>query len=274
MQGSGEVVPSQRDSTAEATRMAPPPGSRIAVVGGAGGFGRPLVEACLSADLDVWVLDLPGSLERHTPPDPARSVSLDATDPDSVADAFARIGKEADGLDTLISLVGFTLVPPRPLEEVSFADWQEIIAGNLSSAHLLGQAALPLLRRAEAPAIVTVSSGLAYSPLPGYGPYAAAKAGLIALTKTLAMENAPLVRANAVAPSASQTAFMSGGTGRGGDDAEADWFGRSGYPANAIPLGRMCEPADVVGPVLFLAGPASRFITGQVLHVNGGRYLP
>ena len=72
--------------------------------------------------------------------------------------------------------------------------------------------------------------------------------------------------------SAALTAFMAGGTGR--DAGDDEWFTASRYPVDSIPLGRMCEPDDVVGPALFLAGPASRFMTGQVLHVNGGRFMP
>jgi len=75
-----------------------------------------------------------------------------------------------------------------------------------------------LLRKGNSPCIVTVSSGLGVSVLKGYGPYAAAKAGVIALTKTLAVEAAPEIRANAVAPSAILTDFMKGGLGRGDSD--------------------------------------------------------
>jgi 3-oxoacyl-[acyl-carrier protein] reductase len=109
------------------------------------------------------------------------------------------------------------------------------------------------------------------SVLKGYGPYAAAKAGVIALTKTLAVEAAPEIRANAVAPSAILTDFMKGGLGRG--DSDGSWFDPTPY-LPLIPLRRLAQVEDVVGPILFLASPAAAFMTGQTVHVNGGRFMP
>jgi 3-oxoacyl-[acyl-carrier protein] reductase len=254
--------------------LAPPAGARIAIMGGCGGFGRPLVEACLAARLAVAVLDLPGSIARHAPPDGvAEMIACNATDKDAVDDAFTQIGDRMGGLEALVFLVGYTITPPAPLQDLSAAQWADVIDGNLKSAFLTAQAAMPLLRADGGGTVVTVSSGLAYTVLPGFAPYASAKAGLVALTKALAIENAPEVRANAIAPSASQTAFMGGGTARGGDDGGDEWFG-GGKFVSTPPLGRLCEPEDVVGPILFFAGPASGFVTGQVLHVNGGRPTP
>jgi NAD(P)-dependent dehydrogenase (short-subunit alcohol dehydrogenase family) len=96
------------------------------------------------------------------------------------------------------------------------------------------------------------------------------------LTKAIAMENGPAIRANVVAPSAVDTAFLGGGTADGGEQPGADsWFKQNveAYVAS-IPLGRLATADDIVGPILFLAGPGSRYITGQVIHVNGGRITP
>jgi 3-oxoacyl-[acyl-carrier protein] reductase len=258
---------------ADLLRLGPPPGSRIALVGGCGGVGRPVVEACVELDLNVAVLDLPASIERHTPPPGVRALGLDATDPAAVGEGFAALDAAWGGLDALIFLVGFTITPPTRLEDVRPEQWDEVLAGNLRSAWLVARAALPLLRRGEDPCIVNVSSTLGVNVLPGFGPYAAAKAGLIALTKGLAVECAPQVRANTIAPSAMHTAFMGGGTGRGGDEGGHDWFTGGNY-TQAIPLGRLAVPDDVVAPILFLASPGARFITGQTLLVNGGRLMP
>jgi NAD(P)-dependent dehydrogenase (short-subunit alcohol dehydrogenase family) len=105
---------------------------------------------------------------------------------------------------------------------------------------------------------------------PGYGPYSAAKAGLIALTKTLALENAPLVRANAVAPGAVDTAFLSGGTGRAAAPLRLDPTAH----AAAIPMRRIATADDVSLPILFLCGPGAAYMTGQVLWINGGGHMP
>jgi 3-oxoacyl-[acyl-carrier protein] reductase len=90
------------------------------------------------------------------------------------------------------------------------------------------------------------------------------------MTKLLAAENAPKVRVNAIAPSAVDTAFLRGGTGRGGDDPSGDAHVDLAAYAATIPMRRIGVVEDVVGPVLFLLGPASGYVTGQTLHINGG----
>lgn len=252
--------------------MAPPPGARIAVVGGCGGYGRPLVGALAGAGCLVAVFDLATSLARFPPDAAALTFPLDVRNPQPVEDAFHDLSEAWSNLDGLVYLTGYTIVPPGPLETVSNDAWDDIHAGNLRGAWLCIKAALPLLRLGSSAAIVTASSGLGFNLLPGFAAYSAAKAGLAALTKAVATENAPAIRANAVAPSASLTPFMGGGMGRGGEDGGDAWFGTGDVPMP--PLGRLCEPDDVLGPILFLLGPASRFMTGQVLHVNGGRFTP
>lgn len=255
-------------------RLGPPAGSRIAIVGGCGGIGRPLVAACVENGLDVTVLDLPASLARHSPPDGVASLPLDAVNASSVNAAFELLGQRWDRLDVLVFLVGFTITPPVALTEVRPEQWDEVMAGNLRSAWLVARAAVPLMRQAGG-VIVNVASTLGLHVLPGFGPYAAAKAGLIALTKSLAVECGPAIRANAVAPSAMHTAFMGGGTGRGGDDGGHEWFHQMpSSSGGGAPLGRIAVPEDVLGPILFFASPAARFITGQTLLVNGGRHMP
>jgi 3-oxoacyl-[acyl-carrier protein] reductase len=253
-------------------RLPPPPGARIAVVGGAGGIGRALVAALREAACQVAVLDLPESLIAHPPRD-ARGIPLDATDEAQVHRAFTALGNRWDGLEGLVLLAGFA-GPRLPAEQTEAASWDEVTAGNLRSAFLCARAGLPLLRAGRTPAMVLTSSGLAAKPAPGYGPYAAAKAGVLALARVLAAENAPWLRVNAVAPSAVETAFLAGGTGRGGEAPGAPArLDREAY-VKTVPLARMAVPDDVVGPILFLLGPASGYVTGQTLHVNGGLLMP
>jgi len=256
------------------TRLTAPAGTRIVVAGGAGEIGRAVVKACLANGHDVAVLDLPRSLERHAPPAGVLAIGFDATAETSVDAAFKTLAARWTAIDAVVFVVGFIITPPARLDQISVAQWDDVVAGNLRSGFLVARAALPLLAKAKHPAIVNVSSGLAVSVLPGFGPYSAAKAGLIALTKSLAVELGPHVRANAVAPSAIKTAFMMGGTGRSEENpAAAEWFQPGGY-LQAFPLGRLAEVDDVVGSILFLLGPAARFITGQTLHINGGRVTP
>ncbi|KAA2235217.1 SDR family NAD(P)-dependent oxidoreductase [Salinarimonas soli] len=253
---------------ADAIALSPPAGSRVAVVGAAGGIGRCLVERLLAAGCQVAALDLPASLERHPVPEGVIAHALDATDEGAVEDAFSAVHDAFGALDGLVNLVGFTR-ERVPVSETPLGTWEEVVEGNLSSTFLACRAALPLLHQGRNAAIVNTSSGLAMKPTPGYGPYSVAKAGVLALTRLLAQENAPRVRANAVAPSAVDTAFLRGGTGRGGDDASATRLDVEAY-LRTIPLGRIADADDVVGPILFLLGPASAYVTGHTLHVNGG----
>ncbi|HVO17590.1 MAG TPA: SDR family NAD(P)-dependent oxidoreductase [Alphaproteobacteria bacterium] len=255
-------------------RLAPPQGARVLVAGGCGGIGRALVGTCRAIGLEMAVLDLPISVERHPPQDGVLVLPADATNEAAVAKAMQRLDGAWDGLDALVFLVGYAIMPPAPIETLTEAQWNELMAANLRSAFLLSQAALPALRRGRDPALVTVASNMAFNPQRGFGAYAATKGGLISFTKAFAIEHAPTIRANVVAPSAIDTDFMRGGTQR---EAPADdgWY-KALLPRYVpmIPLGRVAEVADVLGPILFLAGPASRYMTGQVLHVNGGRMMP
>jgi 3-oxoacyl-[acyl-carrier protein] reductase len=229
---------------------------RIAVTGGAGGIGRALVAALHGNGDRVAVLDLPGALRGEHD---VLELACDATDEAQVSSAFATLRDAWGALDGLVTLAGFA-GPRLPVAETTFAQWAEVAEGNLHATFLACRAALPLLRAGNAPAIVTMASGLATKAAPGYAPYAAAKAGVLALTRALAAENAPWLRVNAVAPSAVETDFLT----RGGARFDVEAYAR------AVPLGRLATPEDVVGPVLFLLGDGAAYVTGQTLHVNGG----
>lgn len=241
---------------------------RIAVLGGAGGIGRALVSDLLKAGDEVAVLDLPRSLEAHPPE--CEEIALDASDAAAVGAAMARL--EAlwpEGADGFVNLAGWNSAI-EPVSETDPAHFDAVIEGNLRSQFLMGRAVPPRLR--DGGAMVLVASGLGAFIRPGFGPYAMAKAGVIALTKTLALELAPRLRVNAVGPAVVDTAFLRGGTGRSNEQQE-DIVDLSRHKA-MTPLGRVATPADVVGPMKFLLSQDSGFMTGQVLWVNGGAYMP
>jgi len=259
------------DTETDDFRLLPPADFRLAVVGGCGGIGRRLVQVALASGLKVAIVDLPRSIDGHHPPPECGVYAADATDPGQVEAAFAALADAWGALDGFVNLCGFS--PARqPIGTLDFATWQQAIDGNLNAAFLTSKYALPLLRLGTAPTMVHVASSLAVKASAGYGPYSAAKAGILALTRMLAAENAPGVRVNAVAPSAVRTEFITGGTGRsaypGSPLLDLDAYGK------ALPLARIAEPDDVLGPILFLLGPGSRYMTGQVLHVNGGLFQP
>jgi NAD(P)-dependent dehydrogenase (short-subunit alcohol dehydrogenase family) len=244
---------------------------RLAVLGGCGGIGRGLVTRALDEGWRVAVLDLPASLARHAPPAGVPAYPVDATAPADLGRAAAAIEAAWGGLDGVVNLAGFMLAR-EPLAEMAPADFGAVLHGNVDAAFLASRALLPLLRRGEQASLVHIASGLARSIRPHFGAYAAAKAAMIALAKTLAIEEAPRLRVNVVAPGAVDTAFLRGGTGRS-DESGPPSIDPAAYAA-IVPLGRMAQVADILGPILFLLGPDSRFMTGQVLWVNGGSYMP
>jgi 3-oxoacyl-[acyl-carrier protein] reductase len=240
---------------------------RIAVLGGAGGIGRALVLSLKAQGHEVIVLDLARSLDRHTPPVPA--FEIDVLSESATQNTFAALKAHCATLDGFVNLAGYN-ANLQPLSQTPLSDFDDIGAGNLRGAFIAAKACLPMMSVGSA--MVNVSSGLAQNIRPGYGAYAVAKAGLIALTKTLAVENAPRVRVNAVAPALVDTAFLRGGTGRSGEDEQAQ-INMEAYRA-AIPMKRLAEPKDIVGPIEFLLSDASAYMTGQVLWINGGGYMP
>ncbi|HKX23542.1 MAG TPA: SDR family oxidoreductase [Rhizorhapis sp.] len=257
------------------TPLGPRAGARLVLAGGAGGIGRALTDACLANGYEVAVLDLAASIDAHPRREDVHYVPFEGGIASSIEAACAQVAVRWKAIDGFVFLSGFPILPRRPLTGISVEQWDELMAVNLRSAYLLWSGLAPLLEQADSPAVVTVASSLGYQVMPGMGAYASSKAGLVGLTKAIAMESAPRVRANAVAPGAVDTDFLGGGTGRPIAEGNRSWFDdMADRYAAMIPLGRVAEPDDIVGPILFLLGPASSYMTGQVLHLNGGRLTP
>ena len=240
--------------------------SNLVLVGGAGGIGRSLAERALKDGWEVTVMDLKKSLERHPALYGVNSKHIDLTDEESITKAFSEIVS----LSGFVNLAGF-MNDLNSIEDTKNDQFDEIINLNLRGAFIISKVVLPLLR-AGSGAMVNVVSGLASHVRPNYGAYAASKAGLVNLTKTLALEAAPKVRVNAVGPAAVDTAFLRGGTGRSEENEPVSLDIKS-Y-VQMTPLARMATPQDIVGPIMFLLGEDSKFMTGQTLWVNGGGYMP
>lgn len=248
-------------------RLGPPPGSRVAVVGGCGGMGRVLVRALRDTGVQVAVLDLPASLAQSPPPPDVLAFAMDGADAASVEAGFSQLAGQWPQLDGFVNLAGF-FKGFQPISELPVAVFDEVIAGNLRCHFLCARAALPLLHKSGKGSLVSVASTMAVDVVKNYTHYGMAKAGIIGMVKGLARENAPHVRVNAVAPGLTNTAFLTGGTGR---EKIFEGIPEEVY-AKRVPMKRMAQPQDMAGPILFLLGAASGFVNGEMLIVDGGVY--
>src|SRR5205085_11935837 len=151
-----------------------------------------------------------------------------------------------------------------PIEELSEALWDRVIDANLKGTWAATRAVVPVMKRQQRGAIVIVSSTAGQPGEAGYSNYAASKGGQISFTKSLAVELAPDIRVNAVAPGWVDTEMNEAVFGD--DDHKRAII-------EAIPLRRIAAADDVALAVLFLASDWSRHITGEILNVNGGSVL-
>ena len=188
---------------------------------------------------------------------PASSISADLASeggPRSLADAVRAHGPE---LDVLVHNAG--VYPRQDFDEITDAEWRRCLQVNLIAPAVLTRELLPMLRRSPSGRVIFIASVLAWNGSRHGAHYAAAKAGLVGLARSLARELAPSITVNVVAPGSIDTAILADDT----PEVRAQ-RGRS------IPLGRVGTPEEVAETVAFLASPASSYMTGTTLHVNGG----
>jgi NAD(P)-dependent dehydrogenase (short-subunit alcohol dehydrogenase family) len=227
------------------------------VTGAACGIGRALALGFAAEGAVVHVLDRDDAAEVHTAlPAHARGLSLrcDVADPADVAAAFSRL----DRLDVLVNCAGITgwidLLAP------SEAMWDSVVDTNLKGTFFCSVEAARLMKEGGGGSIVNVSTVVAARGFRNLSAYAASKGGINALTIQLASELAPYaIRVNAFAP---------GATNVERNLADDPHYVEQWSPL--IPLGRVGEPADMIGPAVFLASEESAYVTAQLLYVDGG----
>ena len=185
----------------------------------------------------------------------------DLADPAAADRIAAAVKREFAGLDILVANAGVWPAEEQPLTEVSVERWRNTLRSNLDSVFLSTRAVLPLLRRGGRVIIVSSTAGQRGEAF--HADYAASKGALISLTKSLAVEYAPALTVNCVAPGWVDTE-MSAGALTPGNRQKIE---------RTIPLGRIATAEDVAGPILFLCSPLARHITGEVINVNGGSVL-
>jgi 3-oxoacyl-[acyl-carrier protein] reductase len=245
--------------------MSLPLADRIAVVTGAGrGIGRAIALKLAQAGADVacisrtaenagTIADAVRALGRR-----AWALGLDVADAAAVAAAAEQLLAETTRIDILVNNAGVTR--DGLLMRLSDADWNAVLDTNLKGAFHVTRAFVRPLIRQRSGRIINVASVVGLIGNPGQCNYAASKAGLIGFTKSIARElGSRHITANVVAPGFTETDMTAGL----GEDLRAAVL-------RQIPLARFGQPDDIAEAVLFLAGPAAQYITGQVLAVDGG----
>ncbi|MFQ5903944.1 MAG: SDR family NAD(P)-dependent oxidoreductase [Candidatus Binatia bacterium] len=239
---------------------------RVAVITGAGqGIGRALAlgmaregATVVIAEIDKGqALKVQKELERagHK----GLAIPTDISREKSVDTMVRRCVDELGRIDILVNNAG--IYPVCPVEDMAEGEWDRVIGTNLVGTFLCSRAVTPIFLERRKGRIINISSGRALQGAKNGAHYAASKAGVIGFTKASALELAPYgITVNAICPGMTDTAQLRG------HSTEEELYAK----AERIPLGRIGQPEDLVGPVIFLASDAAGYITGQTLLLNGG----
>ncbi len=190
-----------------------------------------------------------------------RGFSCDVSDPQETAELIERVSAELGPVELLVNNAGITR--DQILLRLTHEDWDEVMAVNLKGAFNMTKLVARGMMRKRNGVILNISSVVGVSGNAGQSNYAASKAGLLGFTKSVARELASRnVRCNAIAPGYIDTDMT-----RSLDEEQTEAL------KSQIPLGRLGTPEDIAGVARFLAGPSARYITGQVLTVDGGMVM-
>jgi meso-butanediol dehydrogenase/(S,S)-butanediol dehydrogenase/diacetyl reductase len=235
-------------------------GKRVLITGGAGGIGAVTAERFLAEGARVVVLDRDEAalreVQRRLPVSGA--ISADVSDPDDVGRGFRELDAALGGLDVLINNAGISV--RHPFLDITPQEWRDVLDVNLSGVFYVAQQAARRMLDAAGGVILNMGSTNGLMGYPYYADYNASKAGVIELTRSMALELAPTVRVNAVCPGFILTPMQ---------EVEYSLEMQRAF-AEKLPLKRLGRPADVAALFAFLASDDAAFITGQCFVLDGG----
>jgi len=237
-------------------------GKRIIVTGAASGIGRAIANLFEAEGAEVaWFDRNKDGLDAAASGSRGPVLVADQTDGSAVTNAVKAAASQFGGLDAVVNAAG--IADTSASEMLSLDRWNTVLSVNLTGPFLICQAALPYLRNADAPAIVNIASASGLLPSGSGAAYAASKAGLIMLSKSLAAEWGPKIRVNAICPGTVDTSMLDGLFEK--DDA---FFERI---RKTYALQRIAKPEEIAQAALFLVSDRSSFVTGISMAVDGGR---
>jgi meso-butanediol dehydrogenase/(S,S)-butanediol dehydrogenase/diacetyl reductase len=236
-------------------------GKRVLITGGAGGIGRATSVRFLEEGARVVVLDRDDAALKQMRADlPALhgTLSADVSDPEDLAGAFEELDERTGGLDILINNAGISI--RHGFTDITPQEWRQVIDVNLNGVFFVAQQAARRMLASEGGVILNMGSTNGLMGYPYYADYNASKAGVIELTRSMALELAPTVRVNAICPGWILTPMQ---------EAEYTPEMRRAFAAK-LPLNRLGRPEDVAALFAFLASDDATFITGQCFVIDGG----
>jgi meso-butanediol dehydrogenase/(S,S)-butanediol dehydrogenase/diacetyl reductase len=236
-------------------------GKRVLITGGAGGIGRATSIRFLEEGARVVVLDRDGAaLEQMRVDLPALQGTLraDVSDPEDLAGAFEALDEQVGGPDILINNAGISI--RHSFGDITPQEWRQVIDVNLNGVFFVAQQAARRMLAGSGGVILNMGSTNGLMGYPYYADYNASKAGVIELTRSMALELAPAVRVNAICPGWILTPMQ---------EAEYTPEMRRAFAAK-LPLNRLGRPEDVAALFAFLASDDATFITGQCFVIDGG----
>ena len=241
---------------------------KIAIVTGAGsGFGAGIARKFAAEGARVVVADLNGDAARAIAEDVGGiAVTANVATEDglrAMTEAALNLGGR---VDILVNNAGVTHLP-SPMEEVSEADFDRILAVNCKAIYLAARTIVPLMKAQKSGAIVNIASTAGVSPRPRLSWYNASKGWVITATRAMAVELAPFgIRVNALNPVAGETPLLASFMGEDTPEMRAKFL-------STIPIGRFSTPEDLGNAACFLASDEASMITGVAMEVDGGRCI-